>query len=57
MTQLSMFQISSALQSLRPGAQWALREGGYRTLEWVDSAQEQPTLPDIEAEVKRLGLE
>lgn len=57
MTQLSMFQISSALQSLRPGAQWALREGGYRTLEWVDSAQEQPTLPEIEAEVKRLGLE
>lgn len=57
MIQLSVRQIALALESLRPGAQWTLREGGYKTLEWVDSQQEQPLLSEIEAEVKRLGLE
>ena len=56
MTQLSVYQIAMAVQSIRPRAQWTLREGGYHTLDWVDLIQEKPSLAEIEAEVKRLGV-
>jgi hypothetical protein len=42
---------ADALQSLRPGAQWVLRGDD---LEWMDTAQTQPTDAEITAEVIRL---
>jgi|688.fasta_scaffold163151_7 hypothetical protein len=46
-----MITKADALQSLRPGAQWALRGND---LEWLDQAQTQPTGAEIAAEVARL---
>ena len=46
--------ISDALFSLRPNAQWVLRGD---ELEWLDTEQTQPTDAEIEAEVARLQAE
>ena len=42
---------ADALLSLRPGAEWALRED---VLEWLDQEQTQPTEAEIDAELARL---
>lgn len=42
---------ANALQSLRPGAQWVLRDD---ELEWLDTEQAQPTEAEIQAEITRL---
>jgi hypothetical protein len=49
-----MIDKANALQSLRPGAQWVLRGDD---LEWMDTAQTQPTDAEITAEVARLQAE
>lgn len=46
-----MITKTSALESLRPGAQWVLRGDD---LEWLDNEQTQPTDAEINAEVARL---
>ena len=38
--------LASALQELKPGAEWVLRGGDYSSLEWLDSGQ-QPTKQEI----------
>jgi len=43
-----------ALQSLKPGAEWVLRDD---VLEWLDSKQAEPTQAEIDAEVARLQAE
>ena len=43
-----------ALLSLRPGAKWTLRG---EELEWLDTAQTQPTEAQIQAEITRLQAE
>jgi hypothetical protein len=40
-----------AILSLKPGAQWNLRD---ETLEWLDGSQTEPTTAEIDAEVIRL---
>jgi hypothetical protein len=45
---------AEALQSLRPKAQWALRDD---VIEWHDTVQTQPTEAEITAEVTRLQAE
>jgi len=40
-----------ALQSLKPNAEWVLRDD---ELEWLDSKQTEPTQSQIDAEVARL---
>ena len=40
-----------ALQSLRPGAKWVLRN---EYVEWLDTEQTQPTDAEIAAEIARL---
>ena len=42
---------TNALVSLRPGAEWVLRDD---ELEWLDANQTQPSDAEIEAEVARL---
>jgi hypothetical protein len=46
-----MIDKSTAIQSLRPGAEWVLRGD---ELEWVDEVQSQPTESEIAAEILRL---
>ena len=43
-----------AIESLRPGAEWALRGDD---LEWLDTEQTEPTTAEIEAEIARLTAE
>jgi hypothetical protein len=43
-----------AISSLRPGAQWVLRDG---ELEWLDTNTTAPTEVEINAEVARLQAE
>ena len=40
------YDITHALQELKPGSQWALRGTEYSGLEWMDSGQ-QPTKQEI----------
>ena len=40
-----------ALKSLKPGAEWILRE---EVLEWLDEEQTEPTTDELSAEVTRL---
>jgi len=40
-----------ALQSLRPGAEWILRDD---ELDWLDTKQTQPTNAEVTAEIARL---
>ena len=52
-----MINITNALQSLTPGAQWVLRGLDYEGLEWLDTVQTKPTEAEIQAEVARLQAE
>ena len=47
------YDITHALQELKPGAQWALRGLEYSGLEWMDSGQ-QPSKEEVEAKIKEL---
>jgi hypothetical protein len=51
-----------ALQSLRPGAEWALRGDSYEDLQWIEpptweGGQTKPTREEVELEVERLQKE
>ena len=47
-----IYHTENALLSLKPNAQWTLRDG---VLEWLDKVQTQPTDAEISAEVTRLN--
>ena len=49
-----MIDLMTAIQSLRPNAEWVLRGD---ELEWLDTNQTQPTEAEIQAEVQRLQAE
>jgi hypothetical protein len=51
------FGIPEALQSLKPGAQWALSGDDYTGLEWLDTEQTQPTEQECADEADRLQAE
>ena len=46
--------IAQAIQSLRPNAQWVLKDD---TLEWLDEIQSKPTEEEIQIEITRLEIE
>ena len=46
--------IPSALQSLKPGAQWTLRGTDYSGLEWLDSSQTKPTETEVNSKISEL---
>jgi hypothetical protein len=52
-----IFDIPSALQTLRPGAEWVVRGDTYEGIEWLDQQQTQPTEQEINDEVVRLQAE
>ena len=48
------YTIGSALQALKPGAQWVLRGSDYSGLEWLDSSQTKPTETEINSKISSL---
>lgn len=51
------FDITHALQTLKPGAQWVVRGDTYEGLEWLDTDSEPPTEEEIQTEINRLQEE
>jgi hypothetical protein len=51
------FEISDALISLVPGAEWVLRGDNYNDIEWLSTDKQLPIEEDVMEEVKRLQLE
>jgi hypothetical protein len=54
--------ITKALSTLRPGAEWSLNGDTYEGLQWLDppvweGGQKKPTKEEVEAEVARLQAE
>ena len=48
------YDIPSALQSLKPEAEWVLRGTEYSGLEWLDSSQTKPTETEINSKIAEL---
>jgi len=48
------YDISDALMSLKPGAEWTLRGSDYSGLEWLDSSQTKPTETEINSKISSL---
>ena len=46
--------IPSALQSLKPGAEWTLNGLDYSGLEWLDSSQTKPTETEVNSKISEL---
>ena len=46
--------LASALQELKPGAEWVLRGNEYSGLEWMDSSQTKPTETEIDNKIVAL---
>ena len=47
------YDITDAIMSLKPGAEWVLRGTEYSGLEWLDSGQ-QPTEQEVKAKLIEL---
>ena len=48
------YDITHALQSLKPEAEWVLRGNDYSGLEWLDSSQTKPTETEINSKISVL---
>jgi len=48
------YNIPTALQILKPGAQWVLRGDDYTGLEWLDSSQTKPTETEVNSKISEL---
>ena len=48
------YDIPSALQELKPGAEWVLRGNDYSGLEWMDSSQTKPTETEVTNKIAAL---
>ena len=46
--------IPSALQALKPGAEWTLRGEDYSGLEWLDGSQTKPTETEVTNKITAL---
>lgn len=49
--------LTKALSSLKPGAQWVMRGNEYSGLEWLDTVHTKPTEAELTAEAARLDAE
>ena len=46
--------IPTALQALKPGAEWTLRGEDYSGLEWLDNSQTKPTETEVNSKISEL---
>ena len=51
------YDITHALQALKPAAEWALSSNAYSNLEWLDENQTKPTEDEVTAKVTALNNE
>ena len=51
------YDITHAIQELKPGAAWSLNGDNYSGLVWLDSKQKKPTEAEINAKVAALDAE
>ena len=48
------YDITDALMSLKPGAEWTVRGNDYSGLEWYDTIQTKPTEAEINNKISEL---
>jgi len=48
------YDIPTALQKLKPGAEWTLFGDDYSGLEWLDSKQTKPTETEVNSKISAL---
>ena len=48
------YDITHALQSLKPGAAWSLNGYDYSGLNWLDSSQTKPTETEVNSKISEL---
>ena len=48
------YDITHALQSLKPGAAWSLNGFDYSNLNWLDSGQTKPTETEVNSKISEL---
>ena len=48
------YDITDAIMSLKPGAEWVLRGTEYSGLEWIDSSQTKPTETEVTNKIAAL---
>jgi len=48
------YDITHALQALKPGAKWSLRGTEYSGIEWLDSSQTKPTETEVNSKISSL---
>jgi len=48
------YDITDAIMSLKPGAEWVLRGTEYSGLEWLDSGQTKPTETEVNNKISSL---
>ena len=48
------YDITDALMSLKPGAEWVLRGTEYSGLEWHDTTQTKPTETEVNSKISEL---
>ena len=48
------YDITHALQALKPGSQWTLFGDNYSGLEWLDNEQTKPTETEINSKIAEL---
>ena len=51
---IGISDIPTALQNLKPGAEWVLNGTTYAGLNWLDKSQTKPTESEVNTEVTRL---
>ena len=48
------YDITHAIQALKPEAEWVLRGENYSGLEWLDSSQTKPTETEVNSKITEL---
>jgi hypothetical protein len=51
------YDITHALQTLRPGAVWSISGIEYKDLNWLDENQTKPSEEEVNVEIQRLQSE
>jgi len=52
-----MTDLTQALVSLRPGAEWTLHDNDYDRLIWLDNTQTKPSKDELLSEAERLQVD
>ena len=48
------YDITHALEALKPGAQWSINGQNYSGINWIDSSQTKPTETEVNSKISEL---